>query len=562
MAGIAQDIRDSLSQLVALRLDHERAWRKIKDYAAPDAGDFSLGASALTVMDRGTTRSAEVARSSQKRYDSTAVNAVDRFASGLISLIIPQSEYWHDMGLLDLDAEDVELDLEERRFFERVRNFQFKVRYNARSGWVKASQLAFRRSVAFGNAFVWTEEGKRDQPPIMYKHMPLPECYIDEDAFGNVNVFYRFYSLTAKQAVEEFKGRVSEGILKASNNPNEANRKFAFVHAVRPRADFGMTDVTVGVRGSKFQSIHIEYENGFINKESGFFEFPVTDFRWLPEQGKVWAEGPVQRVLSDILGLNLMAKHELVAFEQSVQPALLVANAGIMNRPNANPRKIIHGGLSPTGAELVKPLMTGQRLDFGALVKEAKKNQVNESLYINLFQILVQNPQMSATEALIRANEKGELLGPAGAGYQNSLSHLVDREQGILTRKGLYDEDGPFRVPESLQGAEPGPQFQGPLNRARQAKEVEGTLNFLQVIRPLAEIDPRVRHKINPSSTADGLADRMGVPTGFLNDDDTFQQLVAQEEEQQQLLLQAQAARESAAAGKDTAQALQLLGDQ
>ena len=60
--------------------------------------------------------------------------------------------------------------------------------------------------------------------------------------------------------------------------------------------------------------------------------------------------------------------------------------------------------------------MTGQRA------------AVNDALYIRLFQILVQNPQMTATEVVERTNEKGILLAPTVGRQQSEyLGPLIDR---------------------------------------------------------------------------------------------------------------------------------------
>ncbi|NDC09949.1 MAG: hypothetical protein EBZ75_11535, partial [Oxalobacteraceae bacterium] len=123
--------------------------------AAPDAIDFS------TSMFSGYGPSnfqhlATAARASRKLYDSTAVWCVDRLASGIEALIVPQSEYWHGYSLTDFTKED-ETD-EEKLFLERLRNLTFKLRYDADTGWVTAIQTAIRRCVAFGNAFIMLEE--------------------------------------------------------------------------------------------------------------------------------------------------------------------------------------------------------------------------------------------------------------------------------------------------------------------------------------------------------------------------------------------------------------------
>src|SRR5262249_51840528 len=154
----------------------------------------------------------------------------------------------------------------------------------------------------------------------------------------------------------------------------------------------------------------------------------------------------------------------------------------------------------------------GQRLDFATMVIEAKRHMVKESMYLNLFALLVQNPQMSATEAMIRANEKGELLGPAGARLQQTLSRQVDRELSILIRKGLYERNSPYRVPDRLQGKQITPKMTGPLDRLRHAKETEGTLRLLEAVAPLAQVDPTVVDNFDPDATVQKLREGLGAP--------------------------------------------------
>lgn len=62
---------------------------------------------------------------------------------------------------------------------------------------------------------------------------------------------------------------------------------------------------------------------------------------------------------------------------------------------------------------------TGIRPDFAQGVMEARRNSLREMLYLNLWQVILQDADKTATEALIRAQEKGEMLGPVGI----SLSH-------------------------------------------------------------------------------------------------------------------------------------------
>jgi hypothetical protein len=55
----------------------------------------------------------------------------------------------------------------------------------------------------------------------------------------------------------------------------------------------------------------------------------------------------------------------------------------------------------------------GQRPDYAFNYAGNRSEEIRDMLYVNLFQILVQNPQMTATEALIRQEEKGLIAWPS-----------------------------------------------------------------------------------------------------------------------------------------------------
>lgn len=557
MTGTGEDVVQALTALTTRRLDFEWAWRQVAKVAAPDAPEFNVGV-ANTIGSHNAISQATAARRSKDIYDSTAVWAVDRLASGIEGLIVPQSEYWHGLDILDLSQEDATD--EEKLWLERTRNLLFKVRYDADSGWVAAVQTCLRRMVAFGNAFMYVEEdntGHDSTNLIRYRQLPLNECHADENYQGVIDTFYRKHELTARQAVQRYGDSLPANVKAAADNPNEAQRMFSFIHCIRPRADFGYA--SEGVRKAPWASIHVELESRKIVSESGYYEFPIVDFRWLPEPGRIYGEGPVMKALADIQSLNLMAKNELVAGQQAIDPPLLIPHAGVMNRPNTNPGAINFGGMSATGQKLIEPLFTGQRLDFATAVLESKREQVKNSLYLNLFQILVQNPQMTATEAMIRADEKGNLLGPAGTRIQQSLSGLVERELGILKRKGLYARNSAYYPPRTALQKDMGAHFTGPLSRMRKAKEAEATIQMLNILSPLAQVDPTVVDSIDPDNTTRGLAEILGVPKKFMRTTEQVGAVRAQRAEQQALAQQAAVAKDFAAASKSGVDALSSL---
>ena len=551
MNTLADDYITRHTQLVSKRSDFDNYWRQVHEVAAPDAIDFS------TSMFSGYGPSnfqhlATAARASRKLYDSTAVWCVDRLASGIEALIVPQSEYWHGYSLTDFTKED-ETD-EEKLFLERLRNLTFKLRYDADTGWVTAIQTAIRRCVAFGNAFIMLEEGWDKRAMFRYRYLPLAECYIDENHYNQVDFFCRAYVMSARQAVQKFGAeKLSPTIVRNAENPAASHQLHRFLQCIGPREEYGLPHE--GVSRAPWYSVHIDVENRKIVGSSGFWEFPVIDFRWMPEPGRVYGEGPVMKCLADIQSTNRMARNELIANEQAHNPPLLVSDVGVVNRPNAAPGAITYGGLNAQGQRRVEPLFNSQRLDFATMVLEAKRNQIKESMYINLFALLVQNPQMSATEAMIRANEKGELLGPAGSRLQQSLSSLNERELGIMERRGVFRREQ-FRVPQSMADTNVGAAFTSPLDRARKGREVEATMNLLNIAAPIAQANPAVLDNFDDEAAFRGLAERMGVPISFIRNSDAVKQVRASRQEAQAAASNAAIAKDMEAASKSGVDAL------
>ena len=109
---------------------------------------------------------------------------------------------------------------------------------------------------------------------------------------------------------------------------------------------------------------------------------------------------------------------------------------------------------------------------------------INDAFLVTLFQILVDAPQMTATEAMLRAQEKGALLAPTMGRQQSEfLGPLIEREIDILSRAGALPP-----MPDALvkAGGMVEVEYQSPLNRAQRSEEGVAILRTLESLAPLA----------------------------------------------------------------------------
>jgi hypothetical protein len=243
---------------------------------------------------------------------------------------------------------------------------------------------------------------------------------------------------------------------------------------VKPRDERRMYRIgnVIDYLDTPFVSYHvIEDEEAVIGKESGFRTFPVACFNWRRYEGDTYGISPTIEALTTVREINAVRRTGLRALQQITDPALAYRAKADQIPPVLNPGAAYPGLMDESGRALVAPINTGQNPTYAFDYAAARAEEIRDMLFVNLFQTLVQNPQMTATEALIRQEEKGALLGPSGSIIQAGFAVNLDREMGILEAKGLYEEGSRFIPPASLAGKTVRPTFTSPLDILRKAAE-------------------------------------------------------------------------------------------
>ena len=576
--GIATDIIDRANQMSADRANWVGVWIDIARLVLPtESIETSFNYMMLGGAGQATTAGSASVRSGvhwgpnstprvKSVYDNTGMMACDRLASGMESLVTPQSEKWHGLTVADI-MHDRTTD-EENIYLERLRNFQFTLRYDPRAGFIPSHQKAMRSCVAFGTGVMYVEQddmrpraGDTATTPIRYQYCPLTENLLATNDYGTVDTNFRVRRFTVKQLVQKFGIKnVSTKVAQAWDN-GELEISIPVLHGVCPRMEMGSSNLEGTLRGSTIASYYVEIDTKWMLGDGGFHEFPFAVYHWLQQDNGPYAESPVMLALSEIKSLQLMGKSELRAFGQWTDPPLGMPNDGVMNRPNLNPRAINPGAVGPDGSLRVRPILTAQNPDFAEKVMEVRRAAVKETLYINLFQTLIKNPEMTATEAMIRSNEKGELLGPAGGKIQAALSNMVDRELAILTRRGIFRPNSPLAPPPSLQGTALSVKMTSPLDRMRRANEGVGTTQLLNVALPMVKVQPNILDNFDLDKTLRLLREIFGAPAEVIVTEAIMQQKRQASLQKQQMAMALQAGQAGGKIAKDASIAGRNVGE-
>lgn len=530
------DVRNLHDKMVSKRRFYEPMWQEISERMGNDAGF--------------TVQYQPGGKRTQKMFDSTAPLALTKYGAAIASMITPRTQRWH--GLRHRDP-DINKRQDVTEYYDTVTDILFAARYAPTANFDNQTNECYLQDGQFGNMALYTDDllGRG----IRYRSIHLRELFFEENFQGMADMIHRPFKYTARQAVQAFEkdGMLPEIIMKAySKDPMQ---EFNFLHCSYPNEDYNPRK---GSNQYRFTSYYVCMDTWTMVREGGWKRQPYAISRNLTLPGETYGRGPASLVLPDIKQLNEFEKTMLKQGQLAVDPPILLAEDGSLT--DLAPGAFIYGGIDADGNDMVKPYLTNAKLSVGFDMLEAKRKVINDAFLVTLFQILVDTPQMTAYEAMLRAQEKGQLLAPTGSRKQSEfLGTIIPRELEILEAAGELPPPPPI-----LQG-EDGMLFDveyvSPLNLAQMAEEGIAISNTLQVIPSIEAADPGSTRAVFGGKGPEiirTLAKINGMKVGLLNSDEDTKNLQAQDAQANQLREAIAAAPLAGKASKDFAQAQAL----
>lgn len=538
----AQEFITRHGVMCSKRSTFESHWQEIADRIIVRKADFTKGKEPSD-ENRGEKRS-------EKVFDSTASLALERFSAAMESLLTPRNARWHKMRAID---EKLRSDHEVSQYLDEVTRILFANRYAPKANFASQANELYTDGGAFGTGVMYVDDNLG--VGLRYSSIPLEQSYPIFDAWGRLVGFNRDFELEAHQVVREFgKDNTPPQILNAAEHSPQT--RFRFLHCVRERED--INPYRLDFRGMKYASCYISYTGIAIVRERGYRTMPYMVSRYTVSTKEDYGRSPAMLVLPTIKTLNEMKKTTLRGAQKMVNPPLMLTEDGAMRSFDLREGALNYGAVDAQGNQLVQPLNVGGDIGLGLELMQAEQRTINEAFLVTLFQILVETPAMTATEAMLRAQEKGALLAPT-AGRQQSefLGPMIQREIDILAHAGAFPP-----MPEALleNGGEIEIEYESPIMLAQRAGDGVAILNTLQAITPLAQIDPAVLDPFDLAESAKILAEVNGYPAKAMRSAEEIksaQDSRASAAQTQQLL---EAAPVAAGAVKDLSQAQALAG--
>lgn len=529
-AGIIKDYED----LAGLRSTVEVQWNEIAQRIAPvDADSF-----------QNPHQKQEGEKKTEFLFDSTAAIGLSRFVAILDSLLTPRNSTWHRLTPSD---PYLKKNREANLWFEEATRILFKHRYSPTANFAAQNQQVWRSLGAYGTGCMFVDE-LFGTPGLRYRNIHLGELYLVENHQGIIDKVIRRFALTARQAYQQF-GDVLPDIIKSEKDRN-SNRKFIFFHCVKPRDD--RDPERADYKGMTYAAYYVSEEGKKLIKEEGYNTFPYCPSRYEQLSGMVWGYSPAMAVLPAVKTLNEEKKTVLKQGQRAVDPIYLTHDDGIVDIFSAKPGAINAGGVSADGRALVHTLPVGN-IAVGKELMDDERIIINDAFLVNLFQILVESPQMTATEVLERAREKGILLSPTvGRQHDEYLGRVIERELDILSIQGLLPP-----MPGILQEAqgEYSVEYDSPLSKAQRAEEAAGLMRTIETVLNVVNITQNSEplDHFNWDVIVPEISDIQGVPMRWMRDPRVIAEM--REQRQQQMETQEMIQAAPAAAAMQKAQA-------
>ena len=472
----------------------------------------------------------------QEVFDSTGIVALERFAAIVDSLLTPRNSFWHK---LTTNNATLKKNKNVQDYFEAVNNILFAERYAPNANFTAQNQKQYISLGAYGTGSMFIDDlyGK---PGLRYKNLHLSELYLQQNHQGIVDRVCRFFMLTAREAYKLFGEALPKEIIEQQKVDND--KQYQFLHWVMPRNDRDI--YRKDYKGMEFAAYYISIQGQKLLMEGGYNTFPFATSRYRQATNEAYGRSIAMNVLPSIKTLNEQKKTMLKQGHLATDPIVLAHDDGILDIYDGVPGSIVPGGVSKDGRMLVQPMPVG-RYDVGKDAMLEEKNLINDSFLVTLFQILVETPEMTATEVLERTREKGILLAPTiGRQQSEYLGPMIEREIDILSRQGKLPP-----MPRILQEAQGDYEviYDSPLTRSQKAEWAAGAMRTVEQLLNVANVmqDPSLMYYINWDVAAPQLADINGTPSSWINSDEVVQQkkqALAQQRQQQQQIEAAPAA--------------------
>lgn len=534
----AEDAKRRYTMAKSVRSSNENDWRLASAYCLPrQYGSWQTDGPAQYGGGPAATR--------RIAYDNTGALALPKYAAVLEHLATPHSMRWHSLRATDLSLMKK---TRVKNFFDELTNLLFQMRYAPRANFRQSVAEVYTQMGVYGTGPMYlgqrTPNALSRVPSLLYKGIPLRDSFILVNDEGEVDTFFRRFWLTVRQFQLKFPTAplppCMDMLAKGGMTPPD-DKYFEFVHCVWPRSDHD--PMALDARRHPIVGSYLCVQDTmYIGEEQGYRSLPYLAPRTATEAGDPYGFSPAIQAIPALGSASAIKKTNIRIGNRAADPVLLVHDDGVMNGSvDLRPGSIYSGGVNAAGQKLVHALDTGN-FQVSEKLLEDERNDINDSFFVYLFNILEQEKEMTATEVVERAAKESVLVSPTMGRLQSELlGPDIEREIDVLTEMG-YIADGPnspgIQMPPELIEAKGNYQvlYTSPAAKSVYSDEISGFMRSVEMSLNIANAtqDPGQLDHYNFDVAIPEISEYLAVPTRWMNTDDQKKAIADSRAESQQ----------------------------
>jgi hypothetical protein len=434
-------------------------WRGMLD----DAYEFCL-----PMRNRWSTQS-EGEQKMDRVFDSTAIEATQRFSSRLQSQLTPPFQHWADLTAGPIVPPD------------QLQMVQAKLQTITKQLFAAIHASNFDTSIgevyldgAITTAAMLVLEGD-DNSPLNFIAAPSHTFATDDGVYGGVDGVFRRWEAPVREIRSTWpEADISADMEKIERDTPEKKLKLqeaTFWDQKQGYYCYVVWEEATAANGEPHKIVERKYQ-----------EHPWVVFQWMKVAGESQARGPALYVLPDIKTLNKTKELILKNASLAVSGVWTAVDDGVINPDTVEivPGAVI--GVEASGN--LQALQFGGRFDVAQMVVQDLQMGIKRALFDNQLPSDT-GPVRSPTEILARVKELQEEIGaPFGRVVNTFLRPMLQRCLNILARKGMIDvplDPKTGRPTLKIDGMSVKLEVTSPLARLQSATDVDRVVNWLQI---------------------------------------------------------------------------------
>ena len=443
-------------------------------------------------------------------FDSTAINATQRFGNRIQSALFPPYRAWCTLEPGDDIPAERKAEIREalqiytQRMFSVVRQTNFDLAISE-----------FLLDLCVGTAVMLVQPGDEDAP---VRFIPVPQYLVslEEGPHGTIDNVYRKLRIRGEAIQRQWPDADIPARLQ-----QEIDKK--------PEAEIDLIEATVFNVDEDIYCYHLIWPKDKMAEELVYRTMKVSPWivaRFMKVPGEVYGRGPLVTALPDIKTLNKVKELVLKNASLAVSGVYTAADDGVLNPQTI---RIVPGAIIPVArnggaqGESLRPLRSATDFNTSQLVINDLVMNIKKMLYDDSLPPDNMSAR-SATEIVQRMKELSQNLGSAyGRLITEAMTPLVRRILEVMDQMDIID------LPLEVNGLQVRVVPTSPLAQSQNMDDMDAVLQFAQIAQAFG---PAGQMAINQEEMLTYIAEKMGVPQTLLNSPEEKEMIMQQMQDQ------------------------------